>query len=128
MNLRPLARAASDAETRRKEPPMSDTSASDPQFATVPGAVTQRFTAAPIAAPQGPDAIASELGAMADAMEHLPFTAETLSARLSDDPQAKNLAAIAALALVLQDLSPSDAATLNRILAEGPRPQRDKRK
>lgn len=107
---------------------MSDTGASDPQFATVPGTVTQRFTAAPPAAPHGPDAIASELGAMADAMEHLPFTATTLSARLRDDPQAKNLAALAALALVLSDLPPSDSATLDRILAEGPRPKRDKRK
>ena len=107
---------------------MSDTSATDPQFATVPGAVTQRFTAAPLAAPQVPEAIASELGAMADAMEHLPFTAQTLAARLRDDPHAKDLAALAALALVLQDLSPSDAATLDRILAEGPRPKRDKRK
>jgi len=106
---------------------MSNTSGSDPQFATVPGAVTQRFAAAPLAAPQGPDAITSELGAMADAMEHLPFTAKTLSARLRDDPQAKNIAAIAALALALSDLSPSDAATLDRILAEGPRPKRDKR-
>jgi hypothetical protein len=126
------AGGANADETDRKETPMSDTSATDPQFATVPGAVTQRFTAAPLAAPQGPetasDAIASELGAMADALEHVPFTSATLSARLRDDPHAKNLAALAALGLILQDLSPSDAATLNRILAEGPRPKRDKRK
>ena len=86
---------------------MSDTSGSDPEFAVVPGAVTQRLKAAPIAAAlQGPEAIASELGAMADAMEHLPFTAETLAARLEDDPEAKGLAGIAALALVLRGLSP----------------------
>ena len=107
---------------------MSDTTDSDPQFATVPGAVTHRFTAAPVAAPQGPEAIASELGAMADAMEQSPFTAQTLAARLRDDPDAKNLAAIAALALALRELSPSDAATLDRVLAEGPRPRRGKRK
>jgi hypothetical protein len=107
---------------------MTDTSGSDPPFATVPGAVTHRFTPAPVAAPQVPEAIASELGAMADAMEHLPFTAKTLVARLRDDPHARDLAAIAALALVLQDLSPSDAATLDRILAEGPRPKRDRHK
>ena len=106
---------------------MSDTTGSDPQFATVPGAVTHRFTPAPVPAPQGPESIASELGAMADAMEHLPFTAQTLAARLQDDPDAKNLAAIAALALALRELSPSDAATLDRILAEGRRPKRGKR-
>ena len=108
---------------------MSDTGGSDPQFAVVPGSAAHRFTAAPIAAaPQGPDAIASELGAMADAMEHHPFTAETLAARLEDDPEAKGIAAIAALALALRGLSPSDAATLNRVLAEGPRSKRGKRK
>lgn len=107
---------------------MSDTSASDPPFAPAPGAATHRFTPAPVPAPQGPDAITSELGAMADAMEHSPFTAQTLAARLQEDPDAKGLAAIAALALVLRELSPSDAATLNRILAEGPRPKRDRRK
>jgi hypothetical protein len=108
---------------------MSDTSGSDPQFAVVPGAVTHRFTVAPIAAaPQGPEAIASELGAMADAMEDGHFTSEALAARLEDDPEAKGIAAIAALALALRGLSPSDAATLNRILAEGPRAKRGKRK
>ena len=108
---------------------MSDTSGNDSQFAVVPGAVTHRLTAAPIAAaPQGPEAIASELGAMADAMEHLPFTAETLAARLEDDPEAKRVAAIAALALALRGLSPADAATVNRVLAEGPRAKRGKRK
>ena len=107
---------------------MSDTSGSDPQFATVPGAVTHRFTPAPAAAvPQGPEAIASELGAMADAMEAGPFTAETLAARLEDDPEAKRVAAIAALALALRHLSPADAATFNRVLAEGPRAKRGKR-
>jgi len=108
---------------------MSDTGGSDPQFAVGPGAVAHRFAAAPIAAaPQGPEAIASELGAMADSMEHHPFTAETLAARLEDDPDAKQIAAIAALALALRDLSPSDAATLNRILAKDPRGKRGKRK
>lgn len=108
---------------------MSDTSGSDPQFALVPGAVNHRFTAAPIsAAPQGPDAIASELGAMADALEEGPFTAETLAARLEDDPEAKRIAGIAALALALRGLSPSDSANVNRILAEGPRTKRAKRK
>jgi hypothetical protein len=108
---------------------MSDTGGSDPQFAVVPGAVTHRFRAAPIAAePQGPEAIASELGAMADAMEGGPFTAETLATRLEEDADAKGLAAIAALALVLRELSPSDAAAVNRILAEGPRTKRERRK
>ena len=32
------------------------------------------------------------------------------------------------LTLVLRDLSPSDAATVNRVLAEGPREKRRKRK
>ena len=108
---------------------MSDTSGSDPEFAVIPGAVTHRFTPAPIAAvPQGPEAIASELGAMADAMEHVPFTAETLAARLEEDSGAKGLAAIAALALALRGLSPSDAAAVNRVLADGPRPKRSGRK
>ena len=109
---------------------MSDTAGgSDPQFGVAPGAVTHRFTPAPIAAaPQGPDAIASELGAMADAMEQIPFTADTLAARLEGDSEAKRLVAIAALALALRELSPSDAATFNRIMAEGPRAKRDKRK
>ena len=107
---------------------MSDTSGINPKFADVPGAVTQRFAPAPVAAvPQGPEAIVSELGAMADAMEHHPFTVETLAARLEDDPGAKGLASIAALALVLRGLSPSDAATVNRVLAEGPRAKRNKR-
>ena len=107
---------------------MSDTSGSDPQFATVPGAVTRHFAAAPIAAaPQGPEAIASELGALADAMEHLPFTAETLATALEIDPDAKGLAGIAALALALHGLPPSEAASLNRILAKAPRAKRDRR-
>lgn len=107
---------------------MSDTGGSDPQFAVSPGAVSHRFRAAPIvAAPQGPEAIASELGAMADAMEHLPFTAETLAARLEDDPDARRITAIAALALALRELSPSDAAHVNRVLAEGPRAKRGRR-
>ena len=84
--------------------------------------------AAPIAAvPQGPEAIASELGAMADAMEQPPFTAETLASRLEEDADAKGLAAIAALALALRGLSPADAATVNRVLAEGPRARRGRR-
>ena len=100
---------------------MSDTSGSDPQFAFAPGAVN-RFAAAPIPAPpQGPEAIASELGALADAMEDRHFTAETLAAGLEDDPEAKRVAAIAALALALRELSPSDARTFNRVLAEGPK-------
>lgn len=37
------------------------------------------------------------------------------------------VAAIAALALALQGLSPADAATVNRVLAEGPRTKRRKR-
>ena len=103
---------------------MSDTGGTDPHFADARGAVTHRFAAAPIvAAPQGAEAIASELGAMADSLEHLPFTAETLAERLEGDADAKGIAAIAALALALRDLSPSDAATLNRILAEDPRKQ-----
>ena len=107
---------------------MSDTSGSDPKFAEVPGAVTRHFSPAPIAAePQGPEAIVSELGAMADAMEHVPFTAETLATRLEDDPNAKGLAGIAALALALRGLAPSDAAAVNHVLAEGPRAKRDKR-
>jgi hypothetical protein len=90
--------------------------------------MSHRFAAAPIAEPQGPQAITSELGAMADAMEeHVPFTAQTLAARLLDDPQARQLAAIAALALALRELTPSDAAALDRVLAEGPRPKRRKR-
>jgi hypothetical protein len=90
--------------------------------------VARRFAAAPIAdVPQGHEAVASELGAMADAMGRAPFTADTLAARLEGDPEAKRLAAIAALALVLRELSPSDAATLNRVLAEGPRPKPGKR-
>ena len=108
---------------------MSDTDGSDPQFAGVPGAVTHRFRAAPVVAePRGPDAIASELGAMADAMEGGPFTAEKLAARLEEDAAAKGLAAIGGLALVLRELSPSDAATVNRILAEGPRAKRERRR
>ena len=107
---------------------MSDTSGTDPQFAVMPGAVTHRFTPAQAAAlPQGPEIIASELGAMADAMENGPFTAETLAARLADDPEAKRVAAIAALALALRELLPADRATVDRVLAEGPRPKRDKR-
>ena len=108
---------------------MSNTGDSDPQFAFSPGAAAHRFAAAPIAAaPSGPEEIASELGAMADAMEHLPFTAESLAARLEADPEAKRIAAIAALALVLRDLSPSDAAAVNRVLAEGPRAKKRERK
>ena len=108
---------------------MSDTGGSDPQFAVVPGAVTHRFRPAPVAAaPQGPEAIASELGAMADAMEGGPFTAETLAARLETDADAKGLASVAALALLLRELSPADAARVNRILAEGPRSKRERRK
>ena len=100
---------------------MSDTSGSDPQFAAVPGAAT-RFAAAPIAAaPQGPEAIASELGALADAMGGGHFTAETLAARLEEDPDARGIAGIAAMALALRGLSPSDAATFNRVLADGPK-------
>ena len=107
---------------------MSDTSGSDPQFAAVPGATTHRFAAAPIAAsPQGPEDIASELAVMADAMEEGPFTAETLAARLEEDAEAKGLVSIAALALALRSLSPSDAATFNRILAENPRAKRRRR-
>jgi hypothetical protein len=107
---------------------MSETSGTDPQYAVVPGAVTQRFSAAPVATvPQGPDVIASELGAMAIAMEDRRFTAETLAARLEDDPEAKQIAAIAALALALRDLLPSDRATIDRILAEGPRAKRGRR-
>jgi hypothetical protein len=91
--------------------------------------VSQRFAAAPIAAaPAGPEAIASELGAMADAIEHPAFTAESLAARLEEDPAAREVAEIAALALVLRGLSPTDAATVNRVLAEGPRAKRGKRK
>ena len=108
---------------------MSDTGGSDPQFAVVPGAVTRHFAAAPIAAaPRGPEEIASELGAMADAMEGGPFTVETLATRLEAESDAKGLAAVAALALVLRDLSASDAAMVNRVLAEGPRAKREKRK
>ena len=107
---------------------MSDTGGSDPQFAVVPGTVTHGFRAAPIAAaPQGPDSIALELGAMADAMDASPFTAETLAGRLEQDADAMRLASIAGLALALRALSPSDAATVNRILAEGPRPKRERR-
>ena len=108
---------------------MSNTGDSDPQFAFVPGTAAQRFAAAPIAAaPGGPAEVASELSAMADAMEHLPFTAETLAARLEADVDAAKLAAIAGLALALRDLSPSDAAAVNRILAEGPKPKKRERK
>ena len=107
---------------------MSNTGETDPQFAFSPGAAAHRFAAAQIPAePTGPAEIESELGAMADAMEHHAFTAETLAARLEDDPDAKRLAAVAALALVLRDLSPSDAATVNRVLAEGPRKKRDRK-
>jgi hypothetical protein len=112
-----------------QEAAMSDTGGSDPQFPVVPGAAGQHFAAAPIAAaPAGPEAIASELGALAEAVEHRPFTAESLAARLEEDPQAKAVAEIAALALVLRGLSPADAATVNRVLAEGPRTKRGKRK
>src|SRR5688500_14642687 len=106
--VRIQVRPAPDAtKPARKEITMSDTGGSDPQFAVVPGAMTHRFRAAPVAAaPQGPEAIASELGAMADALEGGPFTAETLAARLEEDANAKGLAAIAGLALVLRDLSP----------------------
>ena len=76
----------------------------------------------------GPDAIASELGAIADALGHPPFTAESLAARLEDDPAAVRVAEIAALALALRGLSPADAATVNRILAEGPRTKPEPRK
>ena len=108
---------------------MSDTGGSDPQFPVLPGAASQHFAAAPIAAaPAGPEAIASELGALADAAEHRPFTAESLAARLEEDPEARRVAEIAALAMVLRGLSPSDAATVNRVLAEGPRTKRGKRK
>ena len=108
---------------------MSDTGGSDPQFPVVPGGVSQHFAAAPIAAaPAGPEAIASELGALAEAIEHRPFTAESLAARLEEDPAAKRVAEIAALALVLRGLSPADAATVNRVLSEGPRAKRGKRK
>jgi hypothetical protein len=108
---------------------MSDTGGSDPQFATVPGAAAHRLAAAPLAAaPQGPEAIASELGAMADAMEQLPFTAETLAGRLEEDADAKGLAGIAAVALALRGLSPADAARLNRVLADGPRARRGRPK
>ena len=108
---------------------MSDTSGSDPKFAETPDAMTHRFAPAPIeAVPQGPEAIASELAAMADAMEQHPFTAETLATRLEDDPDAKGLAGVAALVLALRGLSASDAATVNRVLAEGPRRKRDDRK
>jgi hypothetical protein len=107
---------------------MSDTSGSDPQFPVVPGPASQHFAATPITPePTQPEAIASELGAMADAAQPPRFTAESLAARLEEDPEAKDLAAIAALALVLRDLSPSDAATVDRILAEGPRARRRKR-
>ena len=107
---------------------MSNTGESDPQFAFSPGTAAHRFAAAQIPAePGGPAEIASELGAMADAMEHLPFTAETLAARLEADPDAKRLAAVAALALILRDLTPSDAAAVNRVLADGPRRKRDRK-
>jgi hypothetical protein len=107
---------------------MSDTSGSDPQFPVVPGAAGHHFAAERIpAAPTEREAIASELGALADAMQPPRFTAESLAARLEEEPEAKGLAAIAALALALRELTPSDAATVNRILAEGPRAKRGKR-
>ena len=108
---------------------MSDTSGSDPQFPAVPGAASHHFAATPITSePSEPEAIASELGAMADAVRPPCFTAESLAERREEEPDANRLAAIAALALVLRELSPSDAATVNRILAEGPRANRGKRK
>jgi hypothetical protein len=95
----------------------------------VPGAASHHFAATPITPePSNPEAIASELGAMADAVQPPHFTAETLAARLDEDPEANRLAAIAALALALRDLSPSDAATVNRVLADGPRAKRRERK
>ena len=105
---------------------MSDTTGGSEQpFGVGVGVVTRRVAAAPIiAAPRASEAIESELGAMADAMAHLPFTAETLAARLEEDPEAKRLAGLAALALALRGLSASDAATVNRLLAEGPRAKR----
>ena len=127
--MRATTTGGDEAEKTKEDQAMSDTGDSDPQFAFVPGTAAHRFAAAPIAAaPGGQGEIASELGAMADAMEHLPFTAETLAARLEADPDAARLAAIAGLALALRDLSPSDAATVNRILAEGPRPKKRERK
>ena len=108
---------------------MSNTSGSDPQFPVVPGAPGHHFAATPITPePSKPEAIVSELGAMADAVQLPHFTAESLAARLEEEPDANRVAAIAALALVLRDLSPSDAATVNRVLAEGPRAKRGKRK
>jgi hypothetical protein len=60
-------------------------------------------------------------------MDDRHFTADTLAARLEDDPESKGVAAIAALALALRGLSPSDAATFNRVLADGPK-RRDRKK
>lgn len=109
---------------------MSDTTGgSELPFAAGPGAVVRHCKAAPIvAAPPPSEAIESELGAMADAMDHVPFTAETLATRLEEDPEAKRLAGIAALALALRGLSPSDRARVNRVLAEGPRAKKRERR
>ena len=127
--MRAAGTGGAESDETKEDQAMSNTGESDPQFAFVPGTAAHRFAATPIAAaPAGPAEIASDLGAMADAMEHLPFTAETLAARLEADPDAARLAAIAGLALALRDLSPSDAATVNRVLAEGPRPKKRERK